>query len=387
MKQNTAFRSALMYPIFLAVGGAVAMLIVGDGHWEAILCALLLVGAGVGVGMTQLAQQKAAQLVKDQFMADQQRFGMEVAPVWGGHIESSRQQMETAIADLSLRFAAIVDKLGETLQNASLETASGSGQGGVTSLIDVFTRAEQELSAVIDAQKEAMSSMSVMLEKVHGLDRFTGELQSMAYDVAKIAQQSNLLSLNAAIEAARAGELGRGFAVVAKEFRMLANQSGDTGRNIAAKVAVISKAIAEACDVVRESVEQRESRVQATEGGIKHVLAEIQEMAGGLERSSELLKVESVAIQSEIGESLVQLQFQDRVSQILNLLRTNIESWPDFLQRRQDQYEQDGTVPPMDPNEFLDELKKTYVMKDQHVVHSGGAVQAAPAADDEITFF
>ncbi len=386
MKQNTAFRSALMYPIYLAVGGAVAMLVVGDGHWEAILCALLLVGAGVSVGMTQLAQQKAAQLVKDQFMADQQRFGMEVAPVWGGHIESSRQQMETAIADLSLRFAAIVDKLGETLQNASLERAGGSAQGG-TNLIDVFTRAEQELSAVIDAQKEAMSSMSVMLEKVHGLDRFTGELQSMAYDVAKIAQQSNLLSLNAAIEAARAGELGRGFAVVAKEFRMLANQSGDTGRNIAAKVAVISKAIAEACDVVRESVEQRESRVQATEGGIKHVLAEIQEMAGGLERSSELLKVESVAIQSEIGESLVQLQFQDRVSQILNLLRTNIESWPDFLQRRQDQYEQDGTVPPMDPNEFLDELKKTYVMKDQHVVHSGGAVQAEPAADDEITFF
>ena len=384
MKQNTAFRSALMYPIFLAVGGAVAMLIVGDGHWEAILCALLLVGAGVGVGMTQLAQQKAAQLVKDQFMADQQRFGMEVAPVWGGHIESSRQQMETAIADLSLRFAAIVDKLGETLQNASLESAGGTAQGG-TSLIDVFTRAEQELSAVIDAQKEAMSSMSVMLEKVQGLDRFTGELQSMAHDVAKIAQQSNLLSLNAAIEAARAGELGRGFAVVAKEFRMLANQSGDTGRNIAAKVAVISKAIAEACDVVRESVEQRESRVQATEGGIKHVLAEIQEMAGGLERSSELLKVESVAIQSEIGESLVQLQFQDRVSQIMTQVIKNMEMMPKVLKDSEQAYADTGVLAAADPEILLGEMKKTYVMADQHVIHSGGKVDQSKSSD--ISFF
>ena len=42
-------------------------------------------------------------------------------------------------------------------------------------------------------------------------------------------------------------------------------------------------------------------------------------------------------------------------------------------------------MPPLDPNEFLDELKKTYVMKDQHMVHAGGATQAP--ADDEITFF
>jgi methyl-accepting chemotaxis protein len=385
MKQMHAFRAALVYPIGLAVGGAVAMLVVGDAHLEAIICSVILVAAGVAVGMTQLGHQKAAQLAKDQFMADQQRFGEEVAPVWGGHIESSRSQMETAISELSLRFAGIVDKLGETLQNASLETSNQGGQGNDTSLIAVFGRAEQELSEIIEGQKTAMSSMAIMLEKVQGLDRFTSELQNMAHDVAKIAQQSNLLSLNAAIEAARAGDLGRGFAVVAKEFRMLANQSGDTGRNIAAKVGVISAAIAEACDVVRDSVEERESRVQKTEGTIQHVLTEIREIAGGLERSSELLKVESVAIQSEIGQSLIQLQFQDRVSQILNLLHTNIDHWPNYLQRRQDQYAQDGHVPPLDPNEFLDELKKTYVMKDQHMVHAGGATQAP--ADDEITFF
>lgn len=318
-------------------------------------------------------------------VSEQQRFGAEVAPVWGGHIESSRAQMEAAISELSLRFAGIVDKLGETLQAANVESALIDGQGNDNNLIVVFERAEKQLQGIIAGQRAAMSSMSVMLEKVQGLDRFTNELQSMAHDVAKIAQQSNLLSLNAAIEAARAGDLGRGFAVVAKEFRMLANQSGDTGRNIAAKVGVISAAIADACDVVRESVEQREARVQTTENTIDHILGEIRQVTGGLERSSALLKDESVAIQSEVGQALVQLQFQDRVSQILSLVKANIEHWPTFLDRRMEQLEQGSQLTALDAQDFLDELKKTYVMKDQHIVHSGG--KAAPKDDEEITFF
>ena len=376
-------KAALVYPVALAVGGAVAMLIVGDAHIEAIGCALLLVAAGVAVGMKQLAQQTAARQAMDQFMSDQQRFGKDVAPVWSGHIESSRAQMEEAIAELTLRFAGIVEKLGEAVQTANLETSSRDS--GDQSLATVFSRAEAELGGILATQQAAMNSMSSMLEKVEGLDSFTKELQEMAHDVAKIAQQSNLLSLNAAIEAARAGDLGRGFAVVATEFRMLAKQSGDTGRNIGSKVKVISAAIADACSVVRDSVKQRDARVHATESTINHVLSEIRGIAGGLERSSALLKDESVLIQSEVGQALVQLQFQDRVSQILTLIRSNIEHWPNYLQKRQDQYDQDGHVPPLDPGEFLDELKKTYVMKEQHIIHSGGA--AAPKDDEEITFF
>jgi methyl-accepting chemotaxis protein len=318
-------------------------------------------------------------------VSEQQRFGAAVAPVWGGHIESSREQMDTAITELSLSFAGIVDKLGETIQTANLETNTSGSEGVDTSLIAVFERAERALSGIVEGQKASMSSMSIMLEKVQGLDRFTGELQGMAHEVAKIAQQSNLLSLNAAIEAARAGDLGRGFAVVAKEFRMLANQSGDTGRNIAAKVGIISAAIADACEVVRESVEQRDVRVHATTSTIDQVLTEIREVAGGLERSGALLKDESVVIQSQIGQALIQLQFQDRVGQILGLLKTNIEHWPTFMERRLQAFGESGDVAPLEANDFLDELKKTYVMKDQHVVHSGGTAQAP--ADDEITFF
>jgi methyl-accepting chemotaxis protein len=385
MKYLHPSKASRVYPIVMAAVGAVVMMVVGDGHMEAIAGAIALVIGGIWTGRELALRDAAVKAVMQQLVTEQQRFGAEVAPVWGGHIESSREQMETAVAALSLRFAGIVDKLSETIQTADAETITVGGSGGEMSLIAVFARAEQELNSIIAGQRAAMSSMSLMLEKVQGLDRFTGELKGMAHEVAKIAQQSNLLSLNAAIEAARAGDLGRGFAVVAKEFRMLANQSGDTGRNIAAKVGVISAAIADACDVVRDSVEQREARVQATEGTIGHVLSEIRDVANGLERSGALLKDESIAIQSEIGQALVQLQFQDRVGQILGLLITNIEHWPIFMERRLEQFGLNGEVPPLDAQEFLDELKKTYVMKDQHVVHSGGTVQGKD--DDEITFF
>ena len=377
-------KAPLVYPLALSCVGALAALIVGDFHIEAIVVAALMVLAGGVVGRMLLAQQTALLDALHRLIAEQQRFGVEVAPVWGRHIDSSKEQMETAISDISLRFAGIVDRLSVAIQTASLET--DNLQGSDKSLIAVISRAEQELGAIVAAQQDATSSMLAMLEKVEGLDRFTKELQDMAHDVAKIAQQSTLLSLNAAIEAARAGELGRGFAVVAKEFRMLSNQSGDTGRHIAEKVKVISAAISESSSVVRDSVKQREERAHATEATITGVIDDFKEVTGMLERSSAVLKDESMAIQSEIGHAIVNFQFQDRVGQILYHLKNNIDQWPQFLQEHQDRCAQTGEVPMLDPQVLLDELKKTYVMADQHVIHSGGKV-TEPKQDDEITFF
>ncbi|MGI9134223.1 MAG: methyl-accepting chemotaxis protein [Rhodoferax sp.] len=384
MKALRRSREPFFYPLVLAAVGACAMLYTGDLHGDAVLGAVTLLAAGFGAGRVLLARQSAMLQSVDHLVAQQQRFGAEVAPVWSRHIESSREQMETAIAAISLRFAGIVDKLGETVQNASLETSTLEGSD--KSLIAVISRAETELGQILAAQQSANSSMLQMLEKVEGLDRFTHELQGMAHDVAKIAQQSTLLSLNAAIEAARAGELGRGFAVVAKEFRMLSNQSGETGRHIAAKVGVISAAIAESSGAVRASVKEREQRTLATENTINCVLSDFREVTGVLEHSSAVLQEESRAIQSEIGQALVEFQFQDRVAQILTLVKNNIEHWPGFVQALQQRYADSGVVQSLDPNELLDELKKTYVMKDQHVIHAGGTVAEAEQAD-EITFF
>ena len=291
--------------------------------------------------------------------------------------------MADAIEALSERFCGIVDKLDQAVHTSAMETQTieNSDKG----LVAVFARSEQKLGDVITSQKTAMTGLVGMLDKVQGLGRFTSELKDMAAEVAKISQQSNLLALNAAIEAARSGVHGRGFAVVANEFRVLSGQSGETGRRIAANVGIISNAIVDTCSVVRQAVEKQDASMSRAQNTIHGVLADFQGVTDALLRSSTMLKNESIGIKTEISDSLVQMQFQDRVSQIMNHVKDNIDRLPGFLKQSQTQYVQGGALEPLDAQPLLTELKETYVMTDQHEVHQGGEVERR--TNTEISFF
>jgi len=367
----------------LGLAGAAAVLAVGGLTWVPLVVAPLLAASGLALSLRQRAREAALmQSIKD-YVAGQEHFGQELAPVWCRHIETSREQMEAAVSALTRQFAGIAAKLDEAVSTASMETQMVDDRD--SGLVAVFGRSQTELDAVIQSQQSAGQSLAAMLGKVQALDRFIQELHDMAADVAKIAQQTNLLSLNAAIEAARSGEFGRGFAVVAQEFRMLSLQSGDTGRRIAAKVDLISAAITETCKVVGESVRQEDQSMDVARAAIGKVLDDFRGITGALQRASQLLKDESVVIKSEVNDALVQLQFQDRVSQIMTLVIANIGRLPPLMQEQAELYAQSGQLQALDSESLLTELKKTYVMTDQHKVHSGEVV--AKSEETEITFF
>ncbi len=383
MSRTAGLNVQFYYPAALGLLGAIVVLLAGEWSWASFGGAAVLAAAGVGIGWQLAARQLALLASFDDYLAGQEQFSAEVVPVWTAHIESSREQMDSAVSALSERFSGIVDKLEQAVHSSSLETDSLEHDGA--GLVAVFARSEHQLGAVLDSQKGAMDSMVVMLEQVQGLDRFTEELLDMAADVAKIAQQTNLLSLNAAIEAARAGELGRGFAVVAKEFRLLSTQSGDTGKRISEKVGVVNAAIADTCRVVRESVSKEDGSMLAAQSHIRKVLSDFKGITDALMRSSALLKNESIGIKSEIGDALVQLQFQDRVSQIMNHVKDNIGQLPDVLFEHRQHYGQTRELHALDAQAMLSRLENTYVMTDQHVIHQGGKV--VQKDDTEITFF
>lgn len=346
------------------------------GGWSLVLLTLSALLGHKLHALSQLKQQSVAD-----YLAAQAHFGKAVVPVWQNHIESSRSQMETAVNALSERFGGIVDKLDVALRTATQATDSVEGSG----VAALFTRSEADLRTMVSAQEATTHSMANMLDKVQGLDRFVAELQDMAFDVARIAQQTNLLALNAAIEAARAGDLGRGFAVVAKEFRMLSNQSGETGRKIAEKVHIISEAIVQTCTVVRESVSVEDGSLKTVHSTIDRVMHDFKGVTEAFQHSSDLLQAESMSIQAEVNQALVELQFQDRVSQIMTQVNNNMSRLPEVLQEQLDTYSQTHTLQPMDAQQLLTELKKTYVMADQHVIHEGGQVTQSNTTD--ISFF
>jgi methyl-accepting chemotaxis protein len=378
-------------PAGLGVAAALAVLALGGLGLASIVVAAVLVAAGL-VLTRSLSQWQAGLRADVQAHLDGQRqLGETLLPVWSGHIESTRSQVETAISALAERFAGIVQQLDETarLSDVAADSIAG-GAGGGGGLVAVFAQGERDLGQVVSSLETAMGAKAAMLTKIQALEQYIRELQDMAADVARIAQQTNLLALNAAIEAARAGEQGRSFAVVAQEVRSLSKMSADTGRNIAAKVTLISEAIAATSAAAAQSRVQDDAATAQSAQIIDGVLQQFRRSTDALVESGSHLKSGRDYLQQEISEALVHLQFQDRISQVMSHVRDSIDAVPPALQALQQDYDSHGRLGALDARGLLASLEKTYVMADERKVHSGKGSNAgapAPAAADEITFF
>lgn len=370
------------YPAGLGFAGGIAVLMAGGWNWIGALAATAFSVAGLVAGRHIAAGHTEVRKSIQAYIDGRRRFGEMMIPVWTGHLETSSTEMATAVSALAKRFSGIVDKLNQAVEASSAATASIEDRGN--GLVAVFARSEKELSSVVASLKSAMNSKAAILGKVQGLNQFIAELQEMAADVASIAAQTNLLALNATIEAAHAGERGRGFAVVASEVRKLSALSGAAGERIAQKVGVISAAIVSAQQTAEESTRQEGRSMFASEAVIRSVLSDFKSVTDALVQAASILKGESVGIKSEISEALVQLQFQDRVSQIMSHVKLNIGRFPAYLEQNRRQFEQVGALQPLDPAGLLAELETTYAMSRERAVHSGKVLKAH---DSEITFF
>jgi len=369
-------------PLIVALAAACVIVPLAGWQWHGWLFAIVLLAGGAfaawraapAPGVVAGAPAAAG------FLASRRAFGADVAEVWASHIDASRDQMETAIVALVERFSGIVQRLEVAL--AASGAARNGGDGG--NIVDAFAASEKELRSLLDMLAGAAASKQQMLQKIEGLQEVTASLQKMAADVASIAWQTNLLALNAAIEAARAGEAGRGFAVVANEVRMLSNRSADAGKHIAEQVGRISAAIDTTSRAAGESMRAEAQAVQESERMIGSVLGALRGVTDALVASSDLLQRESAGIQAEVGDALVQLQFQDRVSQILSHVRQNIERLPAYLdEQAQSAGGADGTL---DARGLLAELESTYAMAEERTLHKSNN-RPAPQQAEEITFF
>ncbi len=341
-----------------------------------VVIATVALAVGVGVGYALRSRQHPAQPAltvppPEARAQDLTRFAGAVTPVWSAQIDSSRTQMENAVGQLTETFAGIVENLDTVLTSST--GVLGEGQGGV------FDRSRERLGEVVGTLDSALTGKREALAELHSLLSLNEELRQMSGEVTRIASQTNLLALNAAIEAQRIGEAGAAFGVVAGEVRQLADRSQNTSVRMVEKVDKVAQAIAGVLSTQEASAEHEGTAVAHAHGEVQAVLDDLMSMLSKMRESSQGLEQAAVGIRGEISESLVNLQFQDRVNQMLEHLRDNIGRFPDVAAAAA------SGVAPLDAQVLLDELASRYTMAEEHQAHQSGS--AAKVNESEITFF
>lgn len=181
-------------------------------------------------------------------------------------VEGQRAQIDSV--------AAAINQMTASIQEVAQNTVNAS---------DTATAAKSEVAAAALESTNAMGTIDQLNGEISRASEVIGrvkkesqQINSVLDVIRGIADQTNLLALNAAIEAARAGEQGRGFAVVADEVRTLATRTGDATNEIRAMIEALNSSVEDAVKVMQAASDQ----ANRSEESVEQAAMSLGEIAG-----------------------------------------------------------------------------------------------------------
>ncbi|MGN0350734.1 MAG: methyl-accepting chemotaxis protein [Roseburia sp.] len=223
----------------------------------------------------------------------------------------SMASISQTLATSSTEQAASVEEL-----LATIETLNDSVKKVADSAVDMSNASKQNNEQVHTGNEK----MQELLTAMNHIEETSREISGIIGMIDQIANQTNLLSLNASIEAARAGEHGRGFAVVAEEIRTLSEASSDAAHKISALIDTSLSAVDNGAAITRNTAElfenivkNGETHVAMTEAishdcasqsmTLQNVLSGVQEISATVENNSQLAEEASATSQELLASA------------------------------------------------------------------------------------
>ena len=245
----------------------------------------------------------------------------------GSHseIERTRSLIRESVAKLGASFDAVNRKSREQSNVVARLVERTGDESGSIDISRFAQQATQQMEQLVEALEQASGQSSVTVSHIDAMAGHLDGIFALLEDVKSIADQTNLLALNAAIEAARAGEAGRGFAVVADEVRNLSERSTAFNEQIRKLAHNAKESIAKVRETVSHMASRDLDRARVARNESASMMDRVENIHRTLGNGMRDIADCGRAIDASVAEAVRSLQFEDIATQALTAAAVHLQ--------------------------------------------------------------
>jgi methyl-accepting chemotaxis protein len=257
----------------------------------------------------------------------------QVRDLTGNSILNLNESFYGINSDVSSQGELISQLAGRLNVEAKEDSEEENNEESVVSISSFISKTSEILKEFVTAMIHNSKHSMDVVTSIDDLSTEMGTIFKFLEEVKQIADQTNLLALNAAIEAARAGEAGRGFAVVADEVRNLSLTSNNLNNEIKGCVTSAQEKLTKASKMVGDTASQDVTQVMLSTRNVDTMMGSLSVLESFIDDSISQAGVINSEISDKTAVAIRNLQFEDIVRQVAMHAEDKINLLSDFVQK------------------------------------------------------